>query len=233
MDKAPGKRNIRIVYEDQNILIVNKPSGRLVVPARPDDKSDLTSILNLTFQAGGLNIKAHPCHRLDRETSGLVIFAKGKKIQKIMMQQFHERQVKKAYIAFIQGYLKEKSGMLKSYIEKPWPYPRRRGREKLAMTKFKVLKEANGFSVVELEPLTGRTNQIRLQFKDLGHPLLGERRFSFARDWPIKFRRTALHAWRVEFLHPVTAEKLSLVAPLSQDMKDFLVKEKVFLDKLI
>ena len=95
-----------------------------------------------------------------------------------------------------------------------------------AATKYKVIEKRNDFSVVEIMPLTGRTNQIRIHFKQIGHPLVGETKFAFRRDFKLKAKRLCLHAKMLEFIHPVTRKVISLLTPLPPDMEDFLKKHE-------
>ena len=192
---------IKVVFEDSDIMVVNKPPGLLVVPTPKNEKYTLTSILKL-----------HPCHRLDRETSGLIVYAKKKDIQARMIEAFRERRVKKRYLALVQGFLSRPQGLINKRIE---------GKE--ALTYYRVLeKRKEGFSIVEVSPITGRTNQIRIHFKALGHPLVGERKFAFGKDFPLKFKRLALHAQYLEFNHPLSGKRLSFYAEMPEDMKNFL-----------
>ncbi len=203
--------SFKIIYEDESIIVVDKPTGMLVIPTPKNEASTLTSLLNRQLDERGVQVNAYPCHRLDRETSGLIIYAKGKAIQKIMMAKFKERKVKKYYLAFVQGRLNKRAGTIAIPIE-----------HKRTVTKYRALEERDDFSVVEVEPITGRTNQIRLHFKAIGHPLVGERRFAFAKDYKLKFRRAALHASKIEFAHPLTNKSLSFTSPLPQDMARLL-----------
>lgn len=192
---------IKVVFEDSDLMVVNKPAGLLVVPTPKNEKYTLTSLL-----------KAHPCHRLDRETSGLIVYAKKRDIQGKMIEAFRERRVKKKYLAFVQGFPSRPEGLINKRLE---------GKE--ALTYYRVLeKRKEGFSIVEVSPVTGRTNQIRIHFKAIGHPLVGERRFAFGKDFPLKFRRAALHARYLEFNHPVSGKRLSFYAEIPEDMKNFL-----------
>lgn len=214
------------IYEDKDIIIINKPSGLLTVPAQNAKDNNLSELLNSLNIQQSLNLKIYPCHRLDQETSGVLIFAKGKNIQQNIMDQFRAKQIKKVYIAFVHGILNKSTGQLKSYIQGSWPY-RRNEQKKLAITNFKLLYKGKNFSIMQLEPITGRTNQIRLQFKDIGHPLVGERRFVLARDWPLKFKRVALHALSVEFTHPVKNSRVKFNAELPKDMVNFLISQGI------
>lgn len=203
--------NIPVVYDDQWLLVVDKPSGLLVIPTPKKETRTLTSILNDEIKNRGQTTLFHPCHRLDRETSGLIIYAKGKAIQKKMMEEFKHRRVKKKYIAFVKGHELRKEGRINSAIE---------GLE--ALTLYKVIAKRKDFAIVEVAPLTGRTNQIRIHFCRIGHPVLGETKYAFRRDFRVKAKRLFLHAQELCFRHPVSGAPLCLSAGLAQDMKGFL-----------
>jgi len=210
---------VNIIFEDDWLIVADKPPGLLVIPTPKAESRTLTSILDEHVRSRGALAGAHPCHRLDRETSGLIIYAKGKAAQKKIMGQFRANRVGKRYIAFVHGALDDASGTLKSYIR-----DREDEKPRLAITKYNALKMFNDFTVVEIETATGRTNQIRIQFKQIGHPLVGERRFAFAKHYKLKFRRAALHASFLEFTHPVTGAKLRFNSPMPADMEEFLRK---------
>ncbi|OGX43082.1 MAG: hypothetical protein A3H41_01375 [Omnitrophica WOR_2 bacterium RIFCSPLOWO2_02_FULL_45_28] len=198
----------KIIYEDDCLLVVDKPAGLLTVATPKKEKYTLSSLLN-----------AYPAHRLDREASGLILFARTKKLRQILMEEFRLRRVKKRYIAFVQGALRQKNGAITRKVRDN-PYEP----AKLALTKYRVIEARNGFSVLEVVPVTGRTNQIRIHFKQLGHPLVGERRFAFAKDFRIKFRRVALHAADLGFIHPLSGRTMSFHSELPADMQEFLKK---------
>lgn len=192
-------------------MVLNKPPGLLVIPAPRKDSRTLTGILNEDLQKKGIPYRLHPCHRLDRETSGLIIYAKGKSIQQKMMEEFKLKKVKKTYIAFVSGVPFKLQAEIKNPIEGV-----------VALTKYKVIEKRKDFAIVEVNPLTGRTNQIRIHFKEIGHPILGETKYAFRRDFRIRHKRLCLHAKGLEFTHPVRKDILSLYAPLPSHMKDFL-----------
>jgi RluA family pseudouridine synthase len=194
--------NISIIYEDDFLLVVDKPSGLLTVPTPKNEKRTLTGILGL-----------YPCHRLDRETSGLIIYAKTKPIQEDIMEEFRQRLVKKTYIAFVLGIPFNQQGVIKDKID---------GR--FAQTCYKVIEKRKDFAIVEVTPLTGRTNQIRIHFKSIGHPILGESKYAFRRDFTIKAKRLCLHAAELEFKHPRSGKILKLESDLPQDLNIFLEK---------
>jgi 23S rRNA pseudouridine1911/1915/1917 synthase len=196
-----------IVFEDNHLLVINKPSGILTVPTPKNEKYTLTSCVNYILQKTNPQSRAFPCHRLDRDTSGLIIYAKSQDVQEKIMQQFKDGLVKKKYIAFVQGLVKRPFGTISFPLE-----------NKKAITKFKLVQRRKGYSIIECEPITGRTNQIRIHFKMIGHPILGERKFAFAKDFAIKFRRVALHAAQIQFRHPLDGRILSFSSRLPDDM---------------
>ncbi|MBI4713565.1 MAG: RluA family pseudouridine synthase [Planctomycetes bacterium] len=205
-----------VVYENEHILVVDKPSGLLVIPTPAEEVNTLTGLLNRDFAERGLAAKVHPCHRLDRETSGLIVYAKGKGTQQKIMDQFHNNQVTKRYICFVQGYFGRKAANREGTMKYPLE-----GRP--AITGYRILKYyPAGFTMVEAEPLTGRTNQIRLHFKISGHPIVGERKFAVARAYGVKFRRLALHSSYISFYHPVTGQKMEFKSDLPPDMARFI-----------
>jgi RluA family pseudouridine synthase len=208
--------NIPIAYEDNWLLVLDKPSGLLTIPTPKKELRTLTSILNEDLKIKGLSYRLYPCHRLDRETSGLIVYAKGKSAQKKMMDAFRDKKIKKTYLAFIQGRLAQDRGEIRYPLE-----------GKSAITRYKVVEKRNDFSIVAITPLTGRTNQIRLHFKQTGHPLVGETKYAFRRDFKLKARRLYLHAKKLEFVHPITKKVISLDASLPDDMEDFLNKHKL------
>ncbi|MFH1640778.1 MAG: RluA family pseudouridine synthase, partial [Candidatus Omnitrophota bacterium] len=203
--------NIPILYEDDWLLIVDKPAGLLTIPTPKKERYTLTGILNEDFQKKGISYRLHPCHRLDRETSGLIVYAKGKSVQKRMMELFKNKKVRKSYVAFVHGSLKPSEGRISIPIE---------GKE--AVTKYNVLETKRDFTIAEVVPLTGRTNQIRIHFKKIGHPLVGESRFAFRKDYKLKAKRACLHAKHLEFIHPITQKNLSIDLELAKDLKEFL-----------
>ena len=191
--------NIRIVYEDDALIVFDKPSGLLVVPTPKKESRTLTSITGF-----------YPCHRLDRETSGLIIYAKTRSLQEKMMDEFRKRQVHKIYIAFVQGQVHKIQGQINNRIE---------GQD--AVTKYEVLEQRSNFAIVEVTPVTGRTNQVRIHFKAIGNPLVGEDKFAFRRDFALKFKRLCLHAKSLEFKHPVSGKEVRLEIDLAQDLEKF------------
>lgn len=205
-----------IIFNDEDIIVVNKLSRLLVHPSSNKSKCTLTSLLEKDLQR-----KVYPCHRLDRDTTGLMIYGLTKDIQREIMFQFKKRQVEKKYIAFVKGKMYPYKGVLEGTIidkegERFGELP------KFAKTVYRVLKRHSLFSVIELIPVTGRRNQLRIQLAGINHPILGERKYAFGRDFKIKFRRLALHAYYLKFRHPFSKDTVELEIDLPADMKNFL-----------
>ncbi|UCC94910.1 MAG: RluA family pseudouridine synthase [Candidatus Omnitrophota bacterium] len=210
------KKAFEIVFNDEYVIVLNKIAKILVQPSPKKEKYTLTTLLEEQISQS-----VYPCHRLDRQTTGLIAYAKTSQIQREIMEQFRKGQVKKEYIAFVKGKVKSKTHILEDYI-RDREAKRFGERAKSAKTFCRALKVFNDFSVVELRPLTGRTNQLRIQLAKRGHPILGERKYAFGRDFKVKFRRLALHAYFLSFIHPVSGERLRLEIDLPEDMKAFL-----------
>lgn len=212
-----------IVFEDEYIIVLNKIAKLLVQPSPKKERYTLTSLLNRELNKK--NEKALPCHRLDRETTGLIVYAKNAKIQAGLMSQFKARTVKKKYLAFVRGRLKPKQGILEGVILDR-EAKRFNEKAKSARSSYRVQEEFKGFSLLELKPFTGRTNQLRIQLKEAGYPILGERKYAFGKDFAVKFRRLALHAYFIRFTHPVSHHAVQFEIGLPLDMENFLKKHR-------
>lgn len=214
---------IPIVYEDDYVIVFNKPSSLLVVPTDKEEKNTLVNLVNEQYPEKG---QLFPGHRLDRNTTGAIIFTKGKANQDIVMGFFKEKKVEKAYIAFVHGRVEVKSGKITIPIKDF--HSRKHAKHEpaqSALTYYEVDRYYKDFTSVVVVPITGRTNQIRIHFTKIGHPLVGEDVYAFRKDFALRFRRYALHAWRLAFPHVKTGEKISIEVPLAEDMREFLNKQ--------
>ena len=194
--------------------MVDKPSGLLVIPTPKKETNTLTDLLNRELDERGVEANAYPCHRLDRETSGLIVYSKGKKAQKLLMEQFKNREVKKTYLAIAHGVVKKDSDTIESSI-----YNRNKNRHEHAVTKYRVLQRKTNLTVLEVEPVTGSTNQIRIHLQKMGHPIVGESVYAFRKDFELRFKRLCLHAANIEFKHPITGKVLKLASPLPVEIE--------------
>ena len=195
------------IYDDQWLTVLNKPSGMLTVPGKALESSLLTRYREAHPEAVGPIV----VHRLDQETSGLVMFAKDKKTHKALQQQFENHTIKKCYLALLQGVIDYDEGVIDLPI-RPDVDDRPRQRVdhehgKPTVTRYRVLERLAGMSLVELEPLTGRTHQLRVHCshaQGLNCPIVGDRLYGTAST------RLMLHAQSITFTHPVTGETMSL-----------------------
>jgi RluA family pseudouridine synthase len=189
---------LSIVFEDDKIIVVNKPSGQAVIPGRGLDKEPL--VAQVTTHMGS---KAFVVHRIDLETSGLVLFAKDADIHRKLSQLWEERGVKKTYWAWVQGIMKEPTGTFKAHI-KEFGSGRMgvdpSGQGKPSETHYKVLKTANEASLLEVEPTTGRRHQIRVHLYHAGHPVMGDA--LYGKERPVGGQaRLMLHAYQLQLRH--------------------------------
>jgi 23S rRNA pseudouridine1911/1915/1917 synthase len=224
----PGE--LPIVYEDAALIVVNKPPGLLAVPLeRQEDAAAVQDELVLHLRSKG---KRRPLvvHRIDRDTSGLVVFAKRPEAQARLKDQFRRREPERVYLAVVYGHPTPASGSWrdhlvwdhKALIQKE-THPRDpRGQE--ARSEYRVLERLRGASLIEVRLITGRRNQIRLQARLHGHTLVGEARYTYGSGAlrPIEFPRQALHAFRLAFRHPLTGQPLAFEAPLPIDMQELI-----------
>ena len=219
------KSRIPVLYEDEHFTVFDKPPGLLVIPTPRQEKKTLMSLVNEQYPGSGGKGRLHPCHRLDRGTSGAILFARGKRNQQLLMAEFKRRAVGKRYIAFVHGRLRKTKGELSGAVS---GFDRRKFAPRApalsAVTRYKVLKVKKDYTVVEVVPRTGRTNQIRIHFKQIGHPLVGEDKYAFRKDFELRFRRVALHSRELSWTHPFAKKRVTVESPLAKDMEAFIAK---------
>lgn len=232
--RGPRRGELTIVYQDAALIVVNKPPGLLSIPLeRREDASSVQDELAVHLRSHG---KKRPMvvHRIDRDTSGLVVFATRPDAQAKLRNQFRRREPERVYLAVVYGHPSPESGTWrdqlvwdpKALIQKETHPKDPRGLN--AESKYKVLERLRGASLIEVRLVTGRRNQIRLQARLHGHTLVGEERYVYGPDVlrPIPFGRQALHAFQLSFRHPVTGRPLSFEAPLPADMIDLITRLK-------
>ena len=210
---TPPQTPLEIIYIDSSVVVLNKPAGLLTVPGRPETHSDclLTRVRKEVF--GALLV-----HRLDLDTSGIIIFARTASSQVNLGRQFEERRIRKIYRATVSGYIKKDAGLISLPIVVDWP---NRPIQKVcfqtgkdSITRFKVLERPNAkVSLVELYPVTGRTHQLRLHMKSIGHPILGDSLYADEKSFKAS-ERLNLHASSLEIIHPKTDQTKILSAPV-------------------
>lgn len=198
-----------IVFEDHYLMVVNKPVGLLSSGIHPNDKS-VISELNNYFIRRRSRQRAHVVHRLDRDTSGLLLVAKSKDVARELEHNWKERVFDRAYVAVCWGAPVPSSGMVRSWLTDGEfcveSSPTDNG-GKLAITHYKTLRKNKRFALMQMSLETGRRNQIRVHMRDLGHPLLKDPIYGY-RDDDSPINRLALHAFRLCFYHPVTGKEM-------------------------
>jgi 23S rRNA pseudouridine1911/1915/1917 synthase len=222
----PEEINLDIIFENDDILVVNKPAGMVVHPAQGHDSGTLVhaALHHLPELArGSSDFRPGVVHRLDKETSGLIILAKNDASYHFLQNQFKNRRVRKTYLAIVHGFPPTPLGRVEAPVgrdavqrKKMAIVPIIKGRE--AVTEYKMIEKFSAHSLIEAYPLTGRTHQIRLHLAFLGCPVLGDRLYGpRERNFPVK--RQMLHAFRLEITLPGIKTTRCFEAPLPEDMK--------------
>lgn len=219
---------VEIVYEDQDIIVVNKPKGLVVHPANGNlDGTLVNAIMNICKDSlSGIGGEKRPgiVHRLDKDTSGLLIIAKNDKAHLNMSEQIKDRKVNKKYIALVRGIIKEDEATINMPIARS-----KKDRKKMAVDKngkeaithFKVLKRYDKYTLLDVKIDTGRTHQIRVHMAEIGHPVIGDEVYSNGKN-EFNVKGQMLHAKSLDFKHPITGEKMHLEAELPEYFKNVL-----------
>ena len=215
----PTKLPLDIIYEDEDLLVLNKPAGMPIHPSLNNYTNSIANALAYYFQSQGKPFIFRCCNRLDRDTSGLTIVSKHLVSGSILSDMTKYREVHREYLAIARGSVTPSEGTIQA------PLGRKEGtiiertvdweHGEDAVTHYKVVKEANGHSLVSLRLETGRTHQIRIHMKYLGYPLIGDYLYNPDMEY---MTRQALHSHHMEFTHPITGEHMSFTAPLPKDM---------------
>ena len=215
----PTKLPLDIIYEDEDLLVLNKPAGMPIHPSLNNYTNSIANALAYYFQSQGKPFIFRCCNRLDRDTSGLTIVSKHLVSGSILSDMTKYREVHREYLAIARGSVTPSEGTIQA------PLGRKEGtiiertvdweHGEDAVTHYKVVKEANGHSLVSLRLETGRTHQIRIHMKYLGYPLIGDYLYNPDMEY---MTRQALHSHHMELTHPITGEHMSFTAPLPEDM---------------
>jgi 23S rRNA pseudouridine1911/1915/1917 synthase len=236
----PEPLPLTILYEDPSVIVIDKPAGMVVHPAAGNPSGTLVNaLLYHCKDLAGINGVLRPgiVHRLDKDTSGVMVVAKDDEAYHHLMKQFKNRTVKKVYLAVAYGKFTQDEGRVDAEIgrhpsqRKRMSVHTRRGRP--ALTLWRVRERLDGFALLEIHPQTGRTHQIRVHLSSVGHPLLGDPLYGrkgrpgatqdpVLRGYLERLGRQALHAHRLGFIHPRTGERVEFVSPMPQDMKEVI-----------
>jgi 23S rRNA pseudouridine1911/1915/1917 synthase len=208
-------RRIKLVYEDDDIIVVNKGYGLLSMGTDRVKDGTAYSIVRDYIKWQDPRNKLFIVHRLDRDTSGLMMFAKNEQAKETMQHNWNNMVLNRKYLAVVEGKVEQESGSVRSYLAETSQYEvystQNPDEGQLAVTRYRTLKCKNGYTLLEVELDTGRKNQIRVHMKDLGHPIAGDRKYG-AKSSPI--HRLALHAQTLRFVHPVTRREMNFETPI-------------------
>lgn len=214
-------QDIQVLFEDKDIIVINKPEGLLSVAT--DFEKSLTA--HCIIKRSTNHKIVYPVHRLDRETSGVMVFAFSEKTKDRLKDMFYHHDIQRQYIAIIEGKIPEAKGTWKSYLQEDILYHVKSvdttEGSKLAITHFETLQTSSKNSFLRLTLETGRKNQIRVHCKEAGFPIIGDKKYGGVTD-PI--HRLGLHAERLEFVHPISGKKLVFSTPIPKSFSEFLAR---------
>lgn len=226
----PQNIPIDILYQDSDVVIVNKPCGMVVHPAAGnEDRTLVNALLYHVKDLSGIGGEMRPgiVHRLDKDTSGLILIAKNDKAHTVLSEQFKERSMEKHYRAVAFGNFPNESGLIDAPIARH-PVDRKKMAivpgGKPSQTEWKVLEHLRSAAYLDVHLLTGRTHQIRVHMHSIGHPLLGDRIYAPNIKTSTHIPRLMLHAYSLSFTHPTSLERITLTAPLPEEFSASLEK---------
>jgi 23S rRNA pseudouridine1911/1915/1917 synthase len=233
-DIKPENIDFETIYEDNQILVINKPSGLVVHPGAGVRKGTLVNGLIFRYpEITGVGSEVRPgiVHRLDKETSGLMVIARSPAAYQSLRRQFEDRTVKKTYLALAQGRFRAKKGIIDLPVGRHVHYREkmsvRTRKPRIAVTHFEVLEEFKETTFLALRPVTGRTHQLRVHLSATGHPLAGDTRYGGSdQRQREKYPRLFLHASRLSFEHPTKGEKLEFECSLPAELQIVLKRER-------
>ena len=212
------RSNLPIIFENDEFIVINKPSGLLSIASDKEKGSTAYRMLTDYVQQKDKHNRIYVVHRLDEDTSGVLMVAKNEKIRDLLQEKWNDLVSKRGYFAIVEGQMKEKQGTIKSYLKKNSQNmmysSKKAGDGQLAITHYKVIKEIENYSLLDVNIDSGRKNQIRVHLGDLGHHVVGDDKYGNPSN-PIK--RLGLHAYELELKHPVTGKKMRFTAPVPKE----------------
>lgn len=223
----PTKMSLDIIYEDEAYLVINKPAGIATHPSCLHYNNSLSNGVKFYFDTINLNKKIRPVNRLDKNTSGIIIFAKNEYIQECLIRQMQNNIFIKEYVAILSGILENNSGTINAPISrKPNSIIERYvdTNGDTAITNYKLIETIDNNSLVYFTIKTGRTHQIRVHSQYIGHSIIGDTLYGSASDL---INRQALHSYKVSFIHPISKKAVTYIAKLPNDMTEILKCPKI------
>jgi len=228
----PENITLDIIASDDHIVVLNKPAGMVVHPGAGNFQGTLVNALLFHYpEVQNLGAADRPglVHRLDKDTSGVMVVARTRNAYIELQRQFRKREVQKTYWGLVWGKLSEKEGRITWAIGRHHKHGQKisvkTNKPREAETRYKVLREFERFSLLEIKPVTGRTHQIRVHFSAAGHPVVGDPLYGHSQR-KVKQPRLFLHAHRLAFLHPATGKWVEYASPLPEDLQNYLEEIK-------
>ena len=236
----PAAIRLDVLFEDDDLLVINKPPGLVVHPAPGNRQGTLVSALlnyapeTFTELADDEEVRPGIVHRLDKDTSGVMVIAKNPEAYARLKEDFREHRIDKIYLAIARGRFRDGFGVIDAPIGRDEKSRMRRKvceDGKAALTKYRRVGEAHGCTLLQVRLYTGRTHQIRVHLAHLGHPVLGDLLYSGgAQCPPFRYKRQLLHAWKLALSHPRTGERMVFTAPPPPDMASEIERFAAFCD---
>jgi len=228
-ENIPENIPLELIYTDEHIVVINKPSGLVVHPGAGYKEHTLVNALLYYFpeiKDIGPDDRPGIVHRLDKETSGVMVVAKTSEAYRRLQRQFKQRKVQKLYLCLVWGKITAEEGRISWSIGRHPTHGERMSiksrKPRKAETLYSVKKRFAKFTLLEVKPLTGRTHQIRVHLSASGHPLVGDTRYGRRKSTNVECPRLFLHAFKLLFNHPETQQRVEFSSPLPQDLKSFL-----------
>ena len=221
-----SKLPFEIIYEDQELIVINKPSGLLSMASERERTKTAYHLVSEYIKQENKKARLFIVHRLDQNTSGVLMFAKNEKIKNDLQASWNDLVLKRGYKAIVEGKMKSKEGTIQTYLKETKTqlvYSSKSKEGKLAITHYKTLKENGRYTLLEVYLDTGRKNQIRVHMQELGHPIIGDTKYG-AKTNPIK--RLGLHSHKLEFVHPYTKKIMLFEAKEPESFNQLFRKGK-------
>lgn len=211
-------KNIDIIYEDKDIIVINKPSGLLTVATEKEKNKTAYHLVMEYLKKKNKNNRIFIIHRLDKDTSGIIMFAKNERAKHLYQDNWNDIVKKRCYYAVIDGKMENKEGTIKSYLKENgnMVYSVKDRSGKIAITEYKVLKERKNISLLDINLRTGRKNQIRVHMKENKTPILGDLKYG---EKSKLINRLALHAYKLELINPITKKLLTFEVNMPNEFK--------------
>ena len=219
------RSNLPIIYEDDELIVINKPSGLLSIASDKEKGATAYRMLSDYVQQKDKHNRIFVVHRLDEDTSGVLMVAKNPKIQKALQDNWNDIVTKRGYFAVVEGVMEQKEGTVKSYLKKNAQnlmYSSKDKNGQFSITHYKVIKSNDEYSLLDVNIDTGRKNQIRVHMGDLGHHVIGDDKYGEPKN-PLK--RLGLHAYCLEFIHPVSKKRMKFETKMPEEFMS-LFKQK-------